>query len=210
MKLFYISCGAMVVIAAILTTGCVDPKVRKGADLLATFTHQVSEEGTAFVQSRTLLAQARRANIAMLEMSGVELENAVSQDVEIWRLSGDAGKRRVELIEGMRLYANTAASRNEELETLRKKQNDSIAAAKSAVEFRQAELSKVSKALASIAKEPDIQSEIEFFNAYFKEVSTDINKAKNDADLKVQTATVQAVKSTILPNKTKSVTEEIK
>jgi hypothetical protein len=136
----------------------------------------------------------------MLEVSAVELENAVSRDAEIWRLSGDTGKRRVELIEGIRSYANTAAARNVELANLRKKQEDSIAAAKSAVEFRQAELSKVSKALASLGKEPDIQSEIEFFSAYSKEVSASIKEAKNEADLQVKTAE-QAVKNAMPLNK---------
>lgn len=192
MEQSYICRVAMVLMTAILMTGCVGPQVRKGADLLAAFTHQVSEEGADFVRSRTMLAQARRANIAMLEVNAVDLESAVSRDVEVWRLAGDAGRRRAALLEGIRSYANTAASRSAELANLRKRHDDVIAAAKSAVELRQAELSKVSKALASLSQEPDTRSELEFFAAYFKEVSAGIKEAKEEADKRVKAAEAAA------------------
>jgi hypothetical protein len=178
----------MTIAALTLLTGCVASEVRKGADLLAAFTHQVSEEGANFVQSRTVLAQARRANIAMLEINAVELENAVSRDVEVWRLAGEGGKRRVELLEGIRKYANNAASRAAELASLRKQHEAAIAAAKSAVELRQAELTKVGKALGTLSQEPDLQSELKFFAAYFKEVSAGIKEAKEEADKRVKAA----------------------
>lgn len=182
----------MVALIATLMAGCVASEVRKGADLLAAFTHQVSEEGANFVQSRTMIAQARRANVAMLEVNAVELENSVSRDVEVWRLSGDAGKRRVELLEGIRAYANNAASRSADLAELRKRHDASIAAAKSAVDLRQAELSKVSKALASLSQEPDLRSELRFFAVYFKEVSAGIKEAKKEADQRVKAAEASA------------------
>ena len=184
--------GAMVVVAAMLMTGCVASEVRKGADLLAAFTHQVSEEGADFVQSRTMLAQARRANIAMLDVNAVEIENSVSRDVEVWRLAGDAGRRRVELLQGIRAYANNAASRSEELANLRKRYDAAVTAAKSAVDLRQAELSNVSKALASLSQEPDLKTELKFFGAYFKEVSAGIKKAKEEADQRVKAAEAAA------------------
>ncbi|HEY5871283.1 MAG TPA: hypothetical protein VI542_37890, partial [Candidatus Tectomicrobia bacterium] len=182
MEYTYICRGALVVVAAMLIVGCVASEVRKGADLLAAFTHQVSEEGTDFVQSRTMLAQARRANIAMLDVNAVELENSVSRDIEVWKNAGDAGKQRGELLTGIRAYANSATMRSAELVNLRKQHDNSIAAAKSAVDLRQAELSKVSKALASLSRAPDIQAELMFFSAYFKEVSTGIKQAKKEAD----------------------------
>ena len=188
MKHSNICCGAMVVVTAMLITGCVASEVRKGADLLAAFTHQVSEEGADFVQSRTMLAQARRANIAMLDVNTVELENSVSRDVEIWRIAGGAWRRRVELLEGIRAYANSAATRSAELANLRKRHDATVTAAKSAVDLRQAELSKVSKALASLSQEPDLQSELMFFAAYFKEVRAGIKKAKEEADQRVKAA----------------------
>lgn len=192
----YICRGAMVLVAAMLITGCGGSEVRKGADLLAAFTHQVSEEGADFVQSRTLLAQARRANIAMLDVNAVELEDSVNRDVEVWRIAGDVGRRRVELLEGIRAYADSAATRSAELANLRKRHDASVTAAKSAVDLRQAELSKVSKALASLSQEPDLQSELMFFAAYFKEVSAGIKNAKEEADQRVKAAEA-AVKNAV-------------
>jgi hypothetical protein len=185
----------MGVVAATLITGCVASQVRKGADLLAAFTHQVSEEGASFVQSRTSLAQARRANIAMLEVNAIELENSVDRDVEIWRLAGSTGKRRVELFQGIRAYANSAAAKTEELATLRKQHEASIASAKSAVVLRQTDLSKVSKALATLSQEPDLQADLKFFGTYFKEVSAGIKKAKEEADQRIKDTETAAKKA---------------
>jgi hypothetical protein len=179
---------SLAVVAATVMMGCVASEVRQGADLLAAFTHQVSEEGAEFVQSRTMLAKARRANIAMLEVNAVELEDSVSRDLAVWRLSGQVGKRRVELFEGIRAYANSTASRSTELANLRKRHEASISAAKSAVDVRQAELTKVSKGLASLARDPDLRSELKFFAAYFKEVSAGIENAKEDAKERVKAA----------------------
>ena len=67
---------SLLIPVVVLVTGCVAPEARKGAELLASFTHQISEENTDYVQSRTALAQARQANIAMLEANATELENA--------------------------------------------------------------------------------------------------------------------------------------
>lgn len=198
MKQSYMCARAVAVVAATLLTGCGASEVRKGADLLAAFTHQVSEEGANFVQSRTMLAQARRANIAMLEVNAVELENSVSRDIEIWRLAGGTGKRRVELLEGIRAYANSAAAKRGEMAILRKRHQASIASAKSAVALRQADLSKVSKALATLSQEPDLQAELKFFGAYFKEVSAGIKKAKEEADQRVKDAETAAKKAVTL------------
>lgn len=193
MQYSYIRCWLIVVVAATLMTGCVSSEVRKGADLLATFTHQVSEEGADFVRSRTALAQARRANIAMLEVNAVELENSVSRDVEVWELSGDAGKRRVELMKGIRAFANNMATRSAELTDLRKRHEASIAAAKSAVELRQAELSKVSKALTTLSQHAGLQSELKFFTEYFKEVRAGIEEAKEAANRNTKDAEAAAI-----------------
>jgi hypothetical protein len=188
----YFCSGVLLGAAAVFLTGCVSTQVRKGADRLAAFTHQVSEEGADFVRSRTILAQARRANIAMLQVNAVEIENSTNRDVEVWRLAGETGKRRVELFEGIRSYANTAASRTAELADLRKRHDDSIVAAKSAVDLRQAELAKVSKALANLGQEPNLDSEVKFFVTYFKEVNAGIEKAKGDADQQVKAAEAAA------------------
>lgn len=163
----------------LLLTGCVAPEVRKGAELLASFTHQVSEEGINFVQSRTSLAQARQANIAMLELNAAELENSVNRDIAVWELSEADGKRRAEIMKGIRKIANDSSTLRAEMEDLRKKHEASIASAKSAVELRQKELSAVTKTLTSLSQSPDLQSEIKFFTGYFKEVKKGIDEAKD-------------------------------
>lgn len=162
----------------VLLTGCVAPEVRKGAELLASFTHQVSEEGANFEQSRTSLAQARKANIAMLEFNATELENSVNRDIAVWELSGADGRRRAELMKGIQKIANDSSALRAELADLRKKHEASITSAKSAVELRQKELSAVAKTLTSLSQSPDIQSEIKFFTGYFKKVKEGIDEAK--------------------------------
>lgn len=175
-------CGAMLIMAAIVLTGCVPSQVREGADLLAAYTHQVSEEGTDFVRSRTAIAQARRSNIAMIVVNTVELENAVSRDLAIWELSGTVGKRRVELTKGVRALSSSVTAKNAELSDLQKRHEAAIAAAKSAVDIRQAELSKVSSALATLSQDLDFQSEVEFFTKYFDKVKAGIKEAKEQAN----------------------------
>ena len=172
--------------------GCVPSEVRRGADMLAAFTHQVSEEGADFVRSRTALAQARRANIAMLELNAVELENSVNRDVEVWELSGGTGNRREQLLKGIRAFSNDVASRNAELADLRKRHEAAVSATKSAVDLRQTELSKVSKALANLAQDLDMKSELEFFVGYFKEVRAGVEKAKKTADEHVTAGEIAA------------------
>jgi len=169
-------------------SGCVPSEVRKGADTLAVFTHQVSEEGTEFVQGRTELAQSRRANIAMLEENAVELENSVNRDLGVWALSGHLGKRRVELLTGLRQFAVNSAMRSAELDDLRKQHDAAIASAKSAANFRQTDLAKVQKFLAILAQEPDMKSELTFLTAYFKEVKAGIDDAKKTADQRTKAA----------------------
>jgi chaperonin cofactor prefoldin len=184
----YYHCGTILIMAAIVLTGCVPSKVREGADLLAAYTHQVSEEGTDFVRSRTAITQARRSNIAMIEVNTVELENAVSRDLAIWELSGNVGKRRVELTKGVRALSNSVTAKNAELSDLRKRHEASIAAAKSAVDMRQAELSKVSNALATLSQDLDFQSEVKFFTGYFDEVKAGIHEAKEQAKQQMKNA----------------------
>lgn len=164
--------------AVVLLTGCVAPEVRNGAELLASFTHQVSEEGANFVQSRTSLAQARQANIAMLELNATELENSVNRDIAVWELSGADGRRCAELMKGIQKIANDSSALRAELADLRKKHEASITSAKSAVELRQKELSAVAKTLTSLSQSPDLQSEIKYFAGYFKEVRKGIDEAK--------------------------------
>ena len=176
-----IQCGLIPLVALALFMGCVPSEVRKGADLLAVFTHQVSEEGTDFARSRTALTQARRANIAMLEVSAEELDNGVSRDIEVWALSGDAGKRRMELMRGIRAFADNEVARRTKLSDLRRRHDVAIATAKAAVDLRQAELSKVSQALASLSQDFDFQTEVKFLVGYFEEVRAEITKAKETA-----------------------------
>lgn len=178
----------LLIAAVVLLTGCVAPEVRKGAELLASFTHQVSEEGTNFVQSRTSLAQARQANIAMLELNATELENSVNRDIAVWELSGADGKRRAELMKGIRKIANDSSMLRAEFVDLRKKHEASIASAKSAVELRQKELSAVAKTLTSLSQSPNLQSEIKFFTGYFKEVKKGIDEAKTASAKSVEAA----------------------
>ncbi len=166
----------------ILVTGCVAPEVRQGAGLVASFTHQVSEESTDFVRSRTALAQARQANIAMLEINASELENAINRDTAVWELSGtDDGKRRAELMTGIRKLANDMAIQSAELAKLRQRHEASIASTKSAIDIRQKELSTAAKALATLSQDPDLESEIKFFTKYFEEVRKGIQEAKEAA-----------------------------
>ena len=175
-------------IGILVLTGCVPSEIRKGADVIAVFTHQVSEEGAEFVQSRTELAQSRRANIATLEENAVELENSVTRDLEVWTFSGPTGKRRVELINRLRQFATNAALRSAELDDLRKQHDAAIAAAKSAADFRQADLAKVQQFLASLAHSPDLKSELMFLTGYFKEVKKGIDDAKQTADERTKAA----------------------
>lgn len=186
--------------AIVLVTGCVAPEVRKGAELLASFTHQVSEESTDFMQSRTALAQARQANIAMLEANATELENAISRDIAVWELSGVDGKRRAELMKGIQKFANDRAAQSAELADLRKKHEASITSAKSAVEVRQKELSIVAKALTSLSQSPNLQSEIKFFTGYFKEVRKGIKEAKDAAAESTKAAKVTVKNSIPMDN----------
>jgi hypothetical protein len=173
----------LLILAAALDVGaCVPSEVRKGADLLAVFTHQASEEGASFVRARTELAQARRANIAILEQNAVELETAVSRDLEIWALSGNEGKRRVELMHGIQQFAINAITRTGELSDLRKRHEASIATAKSVVDLRQADLSKAEKLLATLSQDLNLKSELAFFANYVKEVKAGIDDAKKTAD----------------------------
>lgn len=155
---------------------------------MAVFTHQVADEGKDFVQGRTELAQSRRANIAMLEKNAVELENSVTRDLGVWALSGPLGKRRAELLNGLRQFAINAATRSAEFDDLMKQHNEAIAAAKSAADLRQAELAKVQKLLASLAHAPDLQSELTFLTGYFKEVRAGIDDAKKTADKQTKAA----------------------
>ncbi len=171
-----------------MVTGCVAPEARQGAGLLASFTHQVSEESTDFVRSRTALAQARLANIAMLEINATELENVINRDIAIWELSGADGKRRAKLMKGIRKVANEMAMQSAELAELRKKHEASIASTKSAVDIRQKELSTTAKALATLSQDPDLESEINFFKGYFKEVRKGIKEAKDAAAENVKDA----------------------
>lgn len=184
--------GMILGMAVACMVGCVPSEVRRGADMLAAFTHQVSEEGADFVRSRTALAQARRANIAMLELNAVELENSVNRDVEVWELSGGTGNRRAQLLKGIRAFSNDVASRNAELADLRKRHEAAVSATKSAVDLRQTELSKVSKALANLAQDLDMKSELEFFVGYFKEVRAGVEKAKKTADEHVTAGEIAA------------------
>lgn len=196
--------------AVVLLTGCVAPEVRKGAELLASFTHQVSEEGANFVQSRTSLAQARQANIAMLERSATELENSVSRDIAVWELSGADGKRRAELMKGIRKIANDSSTLRAEMEDLRKKHEASIASAKSAVELRQKELSAVAKTLTSLSQSPDLQSEIKFFTGYFNEVKKGIDEAKTASAENVEAANEASKKKLQEINKEKISSDDSK
>ncbi len=183
---------SLLIPVVVLVTGCVAPEVRKGAELLASFTYQVSEESADFVQSRTALAQARQANIAMLEVNATELENAISRDIAVWELSGADGKRRAELIKGILKFANNTAAQSAELADLRKKHEASIASVKSAVEIRQMELSTVAKALATLSQDQDLKSEMKFFIGYFKEVRNGIDEAKDAAAENAKAAEVAA------------------
>lgn len=174
--------------AMVLLMGCVAPDVRKGASVLAAFTQQVSEEGTEFVRSRTALAKSRQANIAMLEISATQMENSVNQKLAIWELSGEAGKRRLELMQGIQSFANNVAMRNRELVDLRERQEASIAAAKSSVELRQTDLAKVSKALALLSQDADFKKDIKFYVNYFQEVRAGIETSKEAANQKMKDA----------------------
>ena len=187
---------SLLIPVVVLVTGCVAPEARKGAELLASFTHQISEENTDYVQSRTALAQARQANIAMLEANATELENAISRDIAVWELSGVDGKRRAELMRGIQKFANDTAAQSAALADLRKKHEASISSAKSAVELRQKEFSTVAKALTTLSQNPDLQSEIKFFTGYFKEVKKGIKEAKAAAAESTKAAEV-TIKSVI-------------
>ncbi len=172
----------------LLLSGCVSSEVRKGADVIAVFTHQVSNEGKEFVEGRTELAQSRRTNIAMLEENAVELESSVNRDLGVWALSGPSGKRRVELLNGLRQFAVNAGTRSAELDDLRKQHNEAIANAKSAANFRQADLAKVQKFLATLAHPPDLKSELIFLTNYFEKVQAGIDEAKKTADKRTKAA----------------------
>lgn len=181
---------SLLIPAVVLATGCVAPEVRKGAEILASFTYQVSEENKYFEQSRTALAQARRTNIAMLETNATELENAISRDIAIWELSGVDGKRRAELMKGIQKLANDTAAQSAESADLRKTHEASITSARSVVELRQKELSTVAKALTALSHCPDLQSEIRFLAEYFKEVKKGIKEAKSAAAESIKAAEV--------------------
>lgn len=172
----------------LLLSGCVSSEVRKGADVIATFTHHISNEGKEFVEGRTELAQSRRVNIATLQENAVELENSVNRDLGVWALSGPLGKRRVELLNGLRQFAINAGMRNAELEDLRKQHSEAIAAAKSAADFRQADLAKVQKFLALLAHAPDLRTELAFLANYFGKVREGIDDAKETADKRTKAA----------------------
>ena len=176
----------------ILMAGCASQELRQGTNQVAVFTQQVSEDGAEFARSRTSLARARRANIAMLEGNAIELETAVNRDLDIWRLAGATGARRVQLLEGIRTYAQNAAQRNTELSELRKRHEISIAQAKTAVDIRQAELAKVSSALSQLAQERDSKAQINFLVGYFKEVKSAIDKAKEEANASLTSAETAA------------------
>lgn len=191
---------SLLIPVVVLATGCVAPEARKGAEILASFTYQVSEENKYFEQSRTALAQARRTNIAMLETNATELENAISRDIAIWELSGVDGKRRAELMKGIQKLANDTAAQSAESADLRKTHEASITSARSAVELRQKELSTVAKALTALSHSPDLQSEIRFLAEYFKEVKKGIKEAKSAAAESIKAAEVTVKSATPMDN----------
>jgi hypothetical protein len=185
---------------ALLLTGCVAREARDSAKFLAGATHRLSEEGADFARTRTSLAQARRANVLMLERSTVELQTSIQRTNAMWAMEGDSGKQRADLLARAIAFGDKTRESTEQMVELRKRHEAAIASAKSSVEFRQAELSKVATALATLGEQPSMASEVKFFVAYFKEVNKSIESAKKEAKDRSE-ASEKAMASTTQPSK---------
>lgn len=184
-----------------VTTICaacrIAPEVRRAANLTSVYTATVQQELERFARQRDAIAQARVRNAGMLEASALAAEQMGATDINGWRLAGDAP--RIALYDGILTATNQAAQGRRETAAQRAAYTRAADAARGGVVVRSADLAHAAQSLATLAKNPDAKSELEFYVSFFQQVRKDLDSlqaaAKKDA-AKAVAASASANKST--------------
>lgn len=168
-------------------------EARRGARVLAAYTHQVKVETERFARGRTALARARQRNVEDLEQSAVATEQASQREVFLWGFEKPApGPGRQELYQSIVAASNATRAQRDDLIALRKQHEARAAQAAARASARTAELAGTAKALAQLGENPSFKQHMKFYLCFFESAQRSIEEARQAGATQAQLGTAAA------------------
>ena len=184
--------------------GCVPHSARNDARLVSVLTDNVARKGEQFAAFREALAKARQRNMDALERSALESEQGVQQVQSIWTIANLNAQAKA--FQDLQVAMDVSSQQRAASAKLKEEQAKALDALHTGVRVRTDDLAATSKALARLAEEPDIQSQLKFLAAFGREVKKALDEAekqakaqadagKDEADMKAKGAVASSVES---------------
>jgi hypothetical protein len=173
----------------ILTSCSVPMEARKSAEFVSTKIVQLQKNSEQFSKSRLALGQARKRNMNRLENNAIETERNNGVELGLWNLGNLGTKskdRRILLYEY--IHETTENAYNQHLETV-KRRNDQekfTSDMKSVINFKSKKLAETAESLSALAKQPDLEEQLEFLIAFGQDVWESVEKLEKDAESRVK------------------------
>jgi hypothetical protein len=176
----------MLALACALSACAGGPKgAREGAALLAGYTIHIQKEAEAFAGFRAELARSRQVRMNRLEANAIATEQRNAGEIEAWRLvtvgKKDVEDPRVRLYEAIRRSTQSVLQQRIAGDQLGDERERALRETTTAVRVRSNKLGEVAKALANLARDPDLEAEAAFLGQFFGGVSQSIDRLKQKA-----------------------------
>ena len=158
---------------------------RKAAAVVSAYTVEVQNNISEFSNSRLAINKSRLQNMDRLEENSIQTSYANNQELEAWKMTKLGSKsqdNRVALYEAIKNGTQKDLEHQEALEKFRTERAQIINDMKSAINFDGKKLGEVSKALADLSEEADLNSQVNFLVNFARGVHSGIEELQKEAE----------------------------
>jgi hypothetical protein len=171
-------------------TGCVPTTARDDARLMSALTEKVARKGQQFAAFRQSLAEARQRNIDALERNALASEQTVQHTQSLWTI-GNLNDQ-LKAYRDVQTAMDLSAKQREASVKLREEQAAALDAVHTGVNLRTDNLAATSQALARLAEEPDLETQVKFLIGFGRAVQKSLKEAEEQAKAQSQAGEKEA------------------
>jgi hypothetical protein len=153
---------------------------------------KVANEGASFHEARDKLAKLRLQNLHSLQNSTTRVKQYNIEDLHLWQFSGEA--LRLALFNSLATATERTQAYRNQLENIRKQQQEQVAKQKSAIDFKNQELQKAAKLFAQLGEKPSKKARLKQYLMFFR-ATLDKVRAEQEA----QTKSLEAISNQPAP-----------
>ncbi len=167
--------------STIVMAGCASDQVlRKNSGELALRIDELSEDSQKFVVARSRVMKARTSTLVALEANALDSEQSNHAEISYHAAAGNMDW--VNLVERLRKAPDLVVQQRKDRAAAAAAAQTAVQNANSAADFKTAKLTEASKALATLAEEPNSMAVIAFYKDFFIEVQKSVTDKLDQAE----------------------------